>query len=311
MRRLVGLTTDRVTQRVVCTRFVSNVVSQRKLALMLEVLRVRELSAARGITSRSSETSIVVPLVQTSEITLQPDDTMEDAGLEEDTTPLPSTFSEEEREINVPLLGEHIKVLASVPSLFQPHVKQRLRQREVSGTPLTGVDADDGGDVGTVLEGRNLSQLDLSKADLSASFNRANLRYTSFDICRIWSATFDGADMRRASLQGAEVRNCTFVAADLQSADLSGARFTNCRFIRCNLRRSTLHSAIFHNCDFTMADLSDACVNPHTFFFHPEGWGVCRRLNWISPAADAPNPRVTLPPNAKEVDRVSLPAGVV
>lgn len=281
--------------------------SPRKLALMLDAVRVRELSAARGVEARSASTELSNPLQHTSEIALQPDDTLEDAGLEEDSTPLPSTFSQEEREINVPLLGEHVKVLASVPALFNSALRNRIEQRRAANA-LTAADVDDESDIGTVLEGRNLSQLDLSKSDLCASFNRANLRYTTMDFCRVWSSTFDCADMRRSSLQGAEVRSCIFAGADLQNADLSGTRFTSCKFIRCNMKRTVLHSAIFHRCDFTLSDLSDALVNPHTTFHHPEGWGLCRRLGWVSPAADAPPPRIELARHAKASDQVSLPA---
>lgn len=296
-------------------------VSPRKLGIMLDVLHVREKSAARAAAPRSGETALVTHTVKlTSDIVLQPEERLEDAGLEEDSTPLPSTFTEEEREINVPLLGEHVKTLAKVPSLFNPRLRDALERHHLaSPAAATKAQAEDAAkaalamaevetDIGTVLEGRNLSQLTLTGADLSSSFNRANLRYTSFDVCRIWHSTFDQADMRRVSMQGAEIRNTTFVATDLQSANLSGARFTECRFIRCNLRRSTLHSTIFHRCEFTLSDLSDSCVNPHTAFFHPEGWGTCRRLRWVSPAHDAPPPRVTLPENATEQDKTALPA---
>ena len=134
--------------------------------------------------------------------------------------------------------------------------------------------------LGTVLEGRRLSYLNLQNVFLSTTFNRADLRCASWSRCRLESCTFDCADLTRASITNSTLRNVTFQGACLKGARLTNTKFANCIFRRADLREVDVSGAVFHQCDFSMSDLTALQWDAVTMFFDPQGWGACRRLRW-------------------------------
>jgi hypothetical protein len=134
--------------------------------------------------------------------------------------------------------------------------------------------------VGTVLEGRDLSYVDLSALRFSATLRRADIRHTVFDACDLRHCSMDACDGRKASFVGATLHNVTFLAADLRWCDFRHAKLSHCTFLRADMRNVEANGAVFHECDFTMADMTGLRSTPQTLFERPTGFGKSRRLGW-------------------------------
>ncbi|MDX2270715.1 MAG: pentapeptide repeat-containing protein [Cyanobacteriota bacterium] len=98
-------------------------------------------------------------------------------------------------------------------------------------------------------EQRQLSQVDLSKADL---------RQISLQGCSLREGSLMGVDLRgsnlsRADLRGADLRGADLRGATLQEADLSGANLS-----RANLQHADLRGADLSRADLTKANLQRA-----------------------------------------------------
>lgn len=135
-------------------------------------------------------------------------------------------------------------------------------------------------EVGTVLEGRDLSSLDLSGVRLSASFNRSSLAHASLTGSYFAHCTFNSCDLRGADLAGCQFHSCTFMSADARDVNAHRAHFSHCTFHRADLCSWNATGATFFQCAFTLSDLTRWKVDGQTTVIKPTDWGRCRRLDW-------------------------------
>lgn len=135
-------------------------------------------------------------------------------------------------------------------------------------------------EVGSVLEGRRLHQLDLSGTRLAASFNRSDLSQCNFTGSYVAHSTFNLARLRCADLSGAQVHSCTFYSCDAVGVNARRARFSHCVFRQADLRGWCVCGATFFHCTFTLCDLSEWEFDGETVVVEPTDWSRCRRLKW-------------------------------
>ena len=152
-----------------------------------------------------------------------------------------------------------------------------LRNCDLSGRNMAGVNL-----YSAKLSGANLSNADLSGADLSgadlanANLNGAILDNASLFTTNLVAATFDNASLRNTNLDDGYAPGASFINADLRGAnlyfafirdaDLSGANFSNAYLNNFDVVGSILQNAIFtgtelfdvdmQNTDLRGADLS-------------------------------------------------------
>ncbi|HEU0291675.1 MAG TPA: Ig-like domain-containing protein [Anaerolineales bacterium] len=152
-----------------------------------------------------------------------------------------------------------------------------LRNCDLSGRQMAGVNL-----FSAKLSGANLSNADLSGADLSgadlanANLNGAILDNASLFTTNLVAATFDNASLRNTNLDDGYAPGGSFINADLRGANLyfaffrdanlSGANFSNAYLNKFDVVGSILQNAIFtgtelfdvdmQNTDLRGADLS-------------------------------------------------------
>ncbi|KPA81226.1 hypothetical protein ABB37_03646 [Leptomonas pyrrhocoris] len=135
-------------------------------------------------------------------------------------------------------------------------------------------------EIGSVLEGRDLRQMDLSGARLSASFNRSDLTDAALVGSYFAHCTFNSCVVHNADLSGGQFHSCTFMSTDASRVTARRAHFSHCTFHRADLCDWDACGATFFQCSFTMSDLSRWHVDGQTTVIKPVDWGRCRRLNW-------------------------------
>lgn len=135
-------------------------------------------------------------------------------------------------------------------------------------------------EIGSALEGRDLYQVDLSGARLSASFNRSNLASSNLIGSYFAHCTFNSCTLHLADLSGCQFHSCTFMSTNANAIKARRALFSHCVFHRADLRDWDAAGATFFQCSFTMSDLSRWHVDGQTTIIQPTDWGRCRRLDW-------------------------------
>ncbi len=128
----------------------------------------------------------------------------------------------------------------------EPMTDRSFERIDLTGTPLTGIDATDSSFRNTRLMGVDLSGAVLSGscfagamagyADFSGSHmvmtqsSHGEFAYATFAEADLSSADFTFADLRNADLSGADLRNADFSGSDLRGADLRRATILGARF---------------------------------------------------------------------------------
>ncbi len=148
-------------------------------------------------------------------------------------------------------------------------VNQGAKNRNLSGTDLSGtqlLDADLSGaqlaygDLSdTNFYYADLSGADLSGADLSgANFYHADLSGANLSGANLSSAKLAYANLSSVDLRGADLRNAHFRGADLSSANLSSAKLAHADLRRADLSGANLSSAKLAYADLSRASLTEA-----------------------------------------------------
>jgi uncharacterized protein YjbI with pentapeptide repeats len=265
-------------------------ISTHKVRHLLKLFHARELSKLTGAKKLTTQKDLMtVPVEEIPldvEILVGTKLRQADGTKAAEFNPLPMKEEEtpENRDMNMPQLEKALVAYTDNPEVFHSHFGGRR-----------GAEPEITSDLGGVLEGRDMSQLVLDGANISASFRRADLKFASFGGCRLIGCCFDNCDIRCASFEGAEMERCTFVGAQLEGALLSGAKIMNTSFRRSNMKYVTAYKSLFLRCDFSMADLSLMEVNSETCFSDATGWRYCRRVGWKLPPFEI-QPKVNLLP---------------
>lgn len=177
----------------------------------------------------------------------------------------------------------HAVAFGALPS---PDSKELSESRVAAQAAIREVlsSVENGDEIGLALEGRDLSDMDLShlRKPILVSFRRCDLSRAHLDKTTFRSpAAFDSSICRRASMIEAQFHGVTFAAADVQSCDLRLARFKSCIFDRCDFRRCDMRGATFAQCRFTQCDFSESTLDKDTAFIFPEDWHACRRFDLV------------------------------
>lgn len=136
--------------------------------------------------------------------------------------------------------------------------------------------------LGTSLEGRRLSGLDLKLSKLSTTFNRADLTSSCLDGAFISDSTFNLALLNRVSAIDARFHHTTFVGAEMRAMVAQSARFSKCVFHRCDMSGWIASGAVFVNCDFYKCDMQHWIVDGQTTFVGTRDttWETCNQSGW-------------------------------
>jgi uncharacterized protein YjbI with pentapeptide repeats len=119
---------------------------------------------------------------------------------------------------------------------------------------------------GTVLEGRLLESVDLSSANISASFNRANLNKSCLDGVTFNRCTFHLTALQRATSVDARWLHCSFLGSTLNGLDARMTRFLNCTFHRCDMTSWRCEGASFSGCTFYKCNMDGWTFDSQTTF---------------------------------------------
>ncbi len=128
----------------------------------------------------------------------------------------------------------------------EPMAERSFERIDLTGTPLTGIDATDSSFRNTRLMGVDLSGANLANSSFAGSMagyadfagsqmsraqsSHGEFAYATFAEADLSSADFTFADLRNADLSGADLRNADFSGADLRGADLRRAITLGTRF---------------------------------------------------------------------------------
>jgi uncharacterized protein YjbI with pentapeptide repeats len=137
-----------------------------------------------------------------------------------------------------------------------------LRNCDLSGRQMAGVNL-----YSAKLSGANLSNADLSGADLSgadlanANLNGAILDNASLFTTNLVAATFDNASLRNTNMDDAYAPGGSFINADLRGANLYFATLSDANLSGANLSDSSLsiytfEGSILQNADFSGSEIS-------------------------------------------------------
>jgi uncharacterized protein YjbI with pentapeptide repeats len=137
-----------------------------------------------------------------------------------------------------------------------------LRNCDLSGMQMAGVNL-----YSAQLSGANLSDADLSGADLTgadlanANLNGAILDNASLHTTNLVGATFDNASLRNTNMDDAYAPGGSFINADLRGANLYFATFSDANLSGANLSDSflgiyTFEGAILQNANFSGSAIS-------------------------------------------------------
>ncbi|RCJ33565.1 hypothetical protein A6770_18080 [Nostoc minutum NIES-26] len=133
--------------------------------------------------------------------------------------------------------------------IYKYHLGLFLRDADLSGVNLSGVNLGYADLRGADLSRANLSRADLNRADLSgANLNRADLR----------DANLIRANLNRADLRDADLRAANLTRAYLSRTDLSNANLDLAKLNSAKLNSAKLNSAILRRSDFNRASLEHA-----------------------------------------------------
>lgn len=124
---------------------------------------------------------------------------------------------------------------------------------------------------GSILDGANLADADLSGTDLAgsslkgANLSKASVVRTSLAKSDLTDADFDKVEGYRSDFPGVKATGTSFVAAELQRSDFSGADLRTADFTKAELGRAVFDLATFENTHFAMANLSRAQFHKASF----------------------------------------------
>ncbi len=109
---------------------------------------------------------------------------------------------------------------------------------------------------GTVFDGIDLTQADLSGADAAgASFRHADLTQADLSQANLTGAHFDDATLVQATLTGADADGASFAGADLSQAEAAGVRMRDADLSSTDLTQAMLTGADLRGADLTFASL--------------------------------------------------------
>lgn len=115
--------------------------------------------------------------------------------------------------------------------------------------------------VGAIIQGKNLSGIDLRKTDLSrAHLEGSNLFAAEMEGARLQWAHLEGATLEDARMQHTNLEAAHLEEANLQRANLNGATLTRAKLDRTDLRESNLSGTITTRISYTK-DLKCLGVN--------------------------------------------------
>lgn len=169
-------------------------------------------------------------------------------------------------------------------NILNDHGKIDLREANLVGADLRGLDLESvdlrkanlvGANLaGTNLSGANLEEANLSSANLSEAnligtdlnrteLNQANLSKATICFTRLSKANLSMADLRNTNLTGACLFDANLSCADLSEADLTSANLncadlTNAKLEGADLFNANLRGACLFNTNLTGADLTNA-----------------------------------------------------
>jgi hypothetical protein len=137
-----------------------------------------------------------------------------------------------------------------------------LRNCDLSGRQMAGVNL-----YSAKLSGANLSNADLSGADLSgadlanANLNGAILDNASLFTTNLVAATFDNASLRNTNMDDAYAPGGSFINADLRGANLYFATLSDANLSGANLSDSSLSIYTFERSNLQNANLSGSGIS--------------------------------------------------
>ena len=104
-----------------------------------------------------------------------------------------------------------------------------------------------------------LRNIDLSGANLAGiNFKNADLRLTKFIGANLAGANLQRADLSGANLQAAELRGANLSQTQLKRVNLTGAKLARANLQRANLHKADLRGTDLSQCYLDGANLSDA-----------------------------------------------------
>lgn len=168
----------------------------------------------------------------------------------------------------------HAMVLSLLHAAGASRSLRRPRPKQLAGAYLEGVSWPRIG-----LKGANLTECDLSRADLRASYmGDADLQKCCLRQACLYMAYWKNvvaikADLRDADLTRIRAYGAQFSYATLENADLSGGNFEKASFLGANLRRASLRDA-----NLTEAMFQDAVLDEADFLCKPDLCGSARTL---------------------------------
>lgn len=161
--------------------------------------------------------------------------------------------------------------------LFDDEVEYIALQSEVIRSVAS---SSNNGIIGSALEGRRLTKVELELANISCSFNRCDLSAAKLSGGVYRKCSFNLTVLNQCEFIEAKFHSCTFVGSDMQQVDARRAHFANCQFLRCDMTNWSAGGALFLQCSFKKCDLSHWEYDRQTQIQRPNSWNEARVGHW-------------------------------
>ena len=142
-----------------------------------------------------------------------------------------------------------------------------LKERDLRGARMRGVDLCQADLRGAVLDGADLREADITLATLGeASFRNANLtdarlQAVNLELTGPARTDFSGAELTRVNLKNSNLSGCRFLDGEMRRIDLTHCNLTSAQLSGANLTEANFSYSNLHGADFSYAMVLSSLFN--------------------------------------------------
>lgn len=171
--------------------------------------------------------------------------------------------------------------------IYEQMAGKYLRNAQLSGMDLQGIDFRDCNLAEANFEGSNLSGCKFDKSDLS----KANLRNAIFDRASMRAVKLEEANLENASMRGVDLEEANIRKASVAHVDLTDSKLIRADLSEANLENATVANAFFSSTRMDRANISGVDFSDNNLLKSNHG-GVFTTWNSAHQTADWWPPRL-------------------